>query len=122
MCPLCWIQGLLLAVLGSSAIALIQHPITITIGVILTVAAFYYMYKGYKKNKGKGGLQKNLATTFLVICSFFLGYLTAAYQTHDYFMSKTSSAESLSCCEEEVRIDESIELIPMLIPETEINK
>ena len=62
--------------------------------MILTVAAIYYFYKGYKKNNGKGGLQKNLTTTFLVICSFFLGYLTAAYQTHDYFESKSQAAEN----------------------------
>ena len=115
MCPLCYINAILLAILGSSAIALIQHPITITIGVILTVAAFYYMYKGYKKNKGKGGLQKNLTTTFLVIFSFMFGYLVAAYQTHDYFMSKSDPAENSSCCGGELRIDEGVELIPMEI-------
>ena len=79
--------------MGSSAIALIQHPITITIGVILTVAAIYYLYRGYKVNDGKGGLQKNLTTTFLVISSFLLGYLVAAYQTHDYFEQKYSTTE-----------------------------
>lgn len=104
MCPLCYINAILLAVLGSSAIALIQHPITITIGVILTVAAIYYLYRGYKINDGKGGLQKNLTTTFLVISSFLFGYLVAAYQTHDYFESKFNQS---------IRIDEGIELIPM---------
>jgi hypothetical protein len=94
MCPLCYINAILLAILGSSAIALIQHPVTITIGVILTIAAFYYFYKGYKKNQGKGGLQKNLTTTFLVISSFLFGYLVAAYQTHDYFEQKYSTTES----------------------------
>ena len=98
MCPLCYINSILLFVMGSSAIALIQHPITITIGVILTVAAIYYLYRGYKTNDGKGGLQKNLTTTFLVISSFMFGYLVAAYQTHDYFMYKSDPAENSSCC------------------------
>ena len=80
--------------MGSSAIALIQHPITITIGVILTVAAIYYLYRWYKINDGKGGLQKNLTTTFLVISSFLFGYLVAAYQTHDYFEQKYSTMEA----------------------------
>ena len=93
MCPLCWLQGLLALVLGSSAFAIVQHPVTITVGVILTIAAFYYFYKGYKKNQGKGGLQKNLTTTFLVISSFLFGYLVAAYQTHDYFEQKYSTTE-----------------------------
>ena len=122
MCPLCYINAILLAILGSSAIALIQHPITITIGVILTVAAIYYLYRGYKINDGKGGLQKNLTTTFLVISSFMFGYLVAAYQTHDYFMSKSDPAENSSCCGGGLRIDEGVEVIPMLIPETEIHK
>ena len=113
MCPLCYINSILLFILGSSAVTIIQHPITITIGVILTVAAIYYLYRGYKINNGKGGLQRNLTTTFLVICSFMFGYLFAAYQTHDYFMSKSDSAESLSCCGEGLRIDEGVELIPM---------
>ena len=113
MCPLCYINSILLFILGSSAVTIIQHPITITIGVILTVAAIYYLYRGYKINNGKGGLQRNLTTTFLVICSFMFGYLFAAYQTHDYFMSKSESAESLSCCGERLSIDEGVELIPM---------
>jgi len=83
----------LLLVLGSSAIALIQHPITITIGTLLTIGAIYFFYKGYRKNQGKGGLQKNLTTTFLVIASFLFGYLVAAYQTHDYFESKSASTQ-----------------------------
>ena len=51
------------------------------------------MYRGYKKNGGKGGLQRNLTMTFLVIASFLLGYLAAAYQTHDYFKERTHHTE-----------------------------
>ncbi len=61
----------------------------IAAGVILTLLGFYFIYRGIRKNGGKGGLQRNLTTTFLVICSFFFGYLVAAYQTHDYFESRT---------------------------------
>ena len=99
MCPACWINASLLFVLGSGAITIIQHPITITIGVILTVAGIYYIYRGFKKNKGKGGLQKNLTTTFLVISTFLFGYLTAAYQTHDYFKDKSELSRSVEECE-----------------------
>ena len=104
MCPQCYLTALVLAVGGSSTVALIQHPVTIVIGVLLTIAAIYFIYKGYKKNKGTGGLQRNLFTTFLVIASFLLGYLVAAYQTHDYFQSKS----------EGLRIDANTELIPMI--------
>ena len=78
---------------GSSAIAFIQNPWTIAFGVITTILATYFIYKGIKKNKGKGGLQRNFTTTFLVIASFMFGYLVAAYQTHDYFESRTHHVE-----------------------------
>lgn len=78
---------------GSSAITFIQNPWTIAFAVITTILAIYFVYRGIKKNKGKGGLQRNLTTTFLVICSFFFGYLFAAYQTHDYFKERTHHVE-----------------------------
>ena len=93
MCPLCWINSLLLIVFGSSAIAFVQNPWTIAFAIITTILAIYFAYKGVKKNGGKGGLQRNLTTTFLVIASFMFGYLFAAYQTHDYFESRTHHTE-----------------------------
>ena len=74
---------------GSSAIAFVQNPWTIAFAIITTILAIYFAYRGIKKNGGKGGLQRNLTTTFLVIASFMFGYLFAAYQTHDYFESRT---------------------------------
>ena len=67
------------------------------------------MYRGYKKNKGKGGLQRNLTTTFLVIGSFMFGYLVAAYQTHDYFEEKyrTHQPDNITIDEEEKK-DENL--------------
>jgi len=90
---LCWLNALLVAVVGSSAITFIQNPWTIALAIITTILAIYFVYKGIKKNKGKGGLQRNLTTTFLVIASFMSGYLLAAYQTHDYFDSRTHHVE-----------------------------
>ena len=67
------------------------------------------MYRGYKKNKGKGGLQRNLTTTFLVIGSFMFGYLVAAYQTHDYFEEKyrTHQPDNITINEEDKK-DENL--------------
>ena len=79
ICPACWLNGLLLMLFGSSAIAFVQNPWTIAVAVITTILAIYFMYRGYKKNKGKGGLQRNLTTTFLVIAAFMFGYLFFAY-------------------------------------------
>ena len=114
MCPLCYINSLLLIVFGSSAIAFIQNPWTIAFGVITTILATYFIYKGIKKNKGKGGLQRNFTTTFLVIASFMFGYLVAAYQTHDYFESRTHHTEEESK-EQVLLMDDNIDSI-MLNP------
>ena len=94
---------------GSSAISFIQNPWTIAVAIITTILAIYYMYRGYKKNKGKGGLQRNLTTTFLVIASFMFGYLVAAYQTHDYFEEKyrTHQPDNITIDEEEKK-DENL--------------
>lgn len=78
---------------GSSAITFIQNPWTIAFAIVTTILATYFIYKGIKRNKGKGGLQRNLTTTFLVIAAFMFGYLVAAYQTHDYFESRTHHVE-----------------------------
>ena len=84
---------------GSSAITFIQNPWTIAFAVITTIFAIYFMYRGYKKNKGKGGLQRNITTTFLVIAAFMFGYLFAAYQTHDYFEEKYRNHDPNIECE-----------------------
>lgn len=84
---------------GSSAFTFIQNPWTIAFAIITTILAIYYMYQGYKKNKGKGGLQRNLTTTFLAIAAFMFGYLLAAYQTHDYFEEKYRNHDPNIECE-----------------------
>jgi len=94
---------------GSSAITFVQNPWTIALAIITTILATYLVYKGIKKNKGKGGLQRNLTTTFLVIASFMFGYLVAAYQTHDYFEEKyrTHQPDNITIDEEEKK-DENL--------------
>ncbi len=110
MCPLCWINSLLLIVFGSSAIAFVQNPWTIAFAIITTILATYFIYRGIKKNGGKGGLQRNLTTTFLVIASFMFGYLFAAYQTHDYFKERThhTEEECETCSPEKLEKDSNI--------------
>ena len=93
MCPACWLNGLILMLFGSSAIAFVQNPWTIAFAIITTILAIYFAYRGVKKNGGKGGLQKNLTMTFLVISAFMFGYLFAAYQTHDYFKERTHHSD-----------------------------
>ena len=88
MCPMCYINGLLFLIFGASGVAIANNPWVIAIGVILTIAGFWWMWKGYKRNAGKGGFKKNLKTTVIYLLVFAAGFVTASYVTHDYFKTK----------------------------------
>ena len=75
-------------IFGAAGASIANNPWVIAISVVLTIAGFWWMYKAYKKNKGKGGFMKNLKTTAIYILIFAAGYVTAAYMTHDYFKTK----------------------------------
>ena len=49
MCPICWISGFIAALLGGSMIAVIDHPISWVISVILITYAVYKFYEARKK-------------------------------------------------------------------------
>ena len=88
MCPMCYINGLLLLIFGASGVAIANNPWVIAIGIILTIAGFWWMWRAYKKNKGKGGFKKNIKTTVIYLLVFVAGFITASYVTHDYFKTK----------------------------------
>lgn len=88
MCPMCYINGLLFLIFGASGVAIANNPWVIAIGIILTIAGIWWMWKAYKKNKGKGGFAKNLKTTVIYLLVFVAGFVTASYVTHDYFKTK----------------------------------
>lgn len=88
MCPACYINGLLLLIFGATGASFANSPLVIIISAVLTVAGFWWMWKAYKRNKGKGGLIKNLKVTLIYLLVFAAGFVTAAYMTHDYFKSK----------------------------------
>lgn len=88
MCPMCYINGLLFLIFGASGVAIANNPWVIAIGIILTIAGFWWMWKAYKRNAGKGGFKKNLITTVIYLLVFVAGFITASYVTHDYFKTK----------------------------------
>lgn len=88
MCPACYINGLLFLIFGATGASIANSPWIIAISVVLTIAGFWWMWKAYKRNKGKGGLEKNLKTTLIYILIFAAGFVSAAYMTHDYFKTK----------------------------------
>tara|TARA_B100001057_G_scaffold472719_1_gene536291 strand:- start:1353 stop:1664 length:312 start_codon:yes stop_codon:yes gene_type:complete len=100
MCPACYINGLIFLIFGASGAAIANNPWIMAISIALTVVAFYWMYKAYKTNKGKGGFKKNLMTTATYILIFVAGFVTASYVTHDYFKSQYGEVGTqLPACE-----------------------
>ena len=85
---MCYINGLLFLIFGASGVAIANNPWVIAIGIILTIAGFWWMWRAYKKNKGKGGFKKNLITTVIYLLVFVAGFITASYVTHDYCKTK----------------------------------
>ena len=81
MCPACWINGLILLVMGTSGLAIVNNPIFIFIFVALTMAGMAWMV--YGNYKGGGSVKSIVKSTLLVIVSFASGYILAAYQTHE---------------------------------------
>ena len=51
MCPICWISGFIAALLGGSFIAVVNHPISWILSIILISYAFYKFYEAKKRGK-----------------------------------------------------------------------
>ena len=95
MCPACYINGLLLLIFGATGAQLASNPWIIALSTVLTIGGFWWMWRAYKRSKGKGGLKKNLKITALVLFAFGAGYVTAAYQTHEYWQEAYGAEDHL---------------------------
>ena len=84
MCPACYINAILFSIFGASAASIANNPWVITLSIILTLLALYWLYKGWKKHT-PGTFMKNLRMTVILIAVFAAGYVTASYTTHEYF-------------------------------------
>ena len=89
MCPACYINALLLFMFGSAGATVASNPIVIALSILFTIAGIWFLFKGYKKNQGKGGLAKNIKNTIIYVMIFSAGFVTASYVTHDYFKQQT---------------------------------
>ena len=49
MCPICWISGFIAALLGGSFIAVVNHPISCILSIILISYACYKFYEAKKR-------------------------------------------------------------------------
>ena len=86
MCPACYINAILFSIFGASAASISNNPWVITLSIVLTILALYWLYKGWKK-RTPGTFMKNLRMTIILIAVFAAGYITASYTTHEYFMN-----------------------------------
>jgi len=66
MCPICYISGFIAALLGGSFIAVVNHPISWLLSIILISYAIYKFYEAKKKGKkmSQETLDKNKKTIF----------------------------------------------------------
>ena len=81
MCPICWISGFIAALLGGSMIAVVNHPISWAIRMILIADAVYKfdesLNRGVKMNDETNA--RNRKTIFRFIQGVVLGsFVTAA--------------------------------------------
>ena len=84
MCPACYINAILFSIFGASAASISNNPLIITLSIVLTILALYWLYKGWKKRTPRT-FMKNFRMTVILIAVFAAGYITASYTTHEYF-------------------------------------
>ncbi len=47
MCPACYINAILFSIFGASAASISNNPWVITLSIVLTILALYWLYKGW---------------------------------------------------------------------------
>ena len=75
MCPICWISGFIAALLGGSFIAVVNHPISWILSIILISYACYKFYEAKKRgNKmSQDTKERNKKTIFRFIQGVVVG-------------------------------------------------
>ncbi len=75
MCPICWISGFIAVLFGGSFIAVVNHPISWTIGFALIIYSVFKFYQAKKlgKKMTKETKQKNKKTIFRFVQGIVIG-------------------------------------------------
>ena len=87
MCPICWISGVIAALLGGSMIAVVNHPISSIISVILIAYAVYKFYEARKR--GLKMSDETKARNRKTIFRFTQGVVLGSFVTAVIFYSLT---------------------------------
>ena len=87
MCPICWISGFIAALLGGSFIAVVNHPISWILSIILI---FYAVFKFYEaKKRGNKMSQETKDRNKKTIFRFIQGVVVGSIVTVIVFYSLT---------------------------------
>ena len=75
MCPICYISGFIAALFGGSFIAVVNHPISWILSIILISYAVYKFYEAKKRGSkmSQETKDKNKATIFRFIQGLVVG-------------------------------------------------
>ena len=81
MCPICWISGFIAALLGGSFIAVVNHPISWILSIILISYACYKFYEAKKRgNKmSQETKDRNKKTIFRFIQGVVVGSIVSVF-------------------------------------------
>ena len=87
MCPICWISGFIAALLGGSFIAVVNHPISLILSIILISYACYKFYEA--KKRGNKMSQETKDRNKKTIFRFIQGVVVGAVVTVIIFYGLT---------------------------------
>ena len=87
MCPVCWISGFIAALLGGSFIAVVNHPISWILSIILISYAGYKFYQA--KKRGKKMSEETKVRNKETIFRFIQGVVVGSIVTVIIFYSLT---------------------------------
>ena len=75
MCPICWISGFIAAIFGGSLIAVVNHPISWILSILLIAYAAYKFYEAKKRGKKMSDetIDRNKKTIFRFIQGVVVG-------------------------------------------------
>ncbi len=92
MCPVCWISGFIAALLGGSFIAVVNHPISWILSIILISYAVFKFYEAKKRGKkmSEETKDRNKKTIFRFIQGVVVGsivtiivFYSLTYKEHE---------------------------------------
>ena len=87
MCPICCISGFIAAIFGGSLIAVVNHPISWILSILLIAYAAYKFYEA--KKRGNKMSDETKSRNRRTIFRFFQGVVLGSFDTAIVFYSLT---------------------------------